>query len=93
MLEVKLKFTDHTGMFMLHCHMVEHEDDGMMTQFEVVRANPTPRPGLLRGLADALGTAYGHIAIKRNAADCWLTCFWYCICGPLGGDKVDCSAS
>jgi FtsP/CotA-like multicopper oxidase with cupredoxin domain len=44
-LEVKLKFTDHTGMYMLHCHMVEHEDDGMMTQFEVVaRADPTPRP-------------------------------------------------
>ena len=44
-LEVKLKFTDHVGMYMLHCHMVEHEDDGMMTQFEVVaRANPTPRP-------------------------------------------------
>ena len=44
--EVKLKFTDHTGMFMLHCHMVEHEDDGMMTQFEVIapRATPTPRP-------------------------------------------------
>ena len=37
-LEVKLKFTDHMGMYMLHCHMVEHEDDGMMTQFEVVRA-------------------------------------------------------
>ena len=44
-LEVKLKFTDHIGMYMLHCHMLEHEDDGMMTQFEVVsRANPTPRP-------------------------------------------------
>jgi len=42
-LEVKLKFTDHVGMYMLHCHMLEHEDDGMMTQFEVVRANPTPR--------------------------------------------------
>jgi FtsP/CotA-like multicopper oxidase with cupredoxin domain len=43
-LEVKLKFTDHVGMYMLHCHMLEHEDDGMMTQFEVVRVNPTPRP-------------------------------------------------
>jgi FtsP/CotA-like multicopper oxidase with cupredoxin domain len=43
-LEVKLKFTDHLGMYMLHCHMMEHEDDGMMTQFEVVRANPTPKP-------------------------------------------------
>ena len=44
-LELKLKFTDHTGMYMLHCHIVEHEDDGMMTQFEVVRsAAPRPRP-------------------------------------------------
>ncbi|HEY4660156.1 MAG TPA: multicopper oxidase family protein [Terriglobales bacterium] len=44
-IEVKLKFTDHLGMYMLHCHMVEHEDDGMMTQFEVVRPNnATPRP-------------------------------------------------
>jgi FtsP/CotA-like multicopper oxidase with cupredoxin domain len=43
-LEVKLKFTDHVGMYMLHCHIIEHEDDGMMTQFEVVRAAPTPRP-------------------------------------------------
>src|SRR6266446_6685538 len=44
-LEHKLKFTDHIGLYMLHCHIVEHEDDGMMTQFEVVRsAAPRPRP-------------------------------------------------
>jgi FtsP/CotA-like multicopper oxidase with cupredoxin domain len=45
-IELKLKFTDHTGMYMLHCHMIEHADDGMMAQFEVVapRAIPTPRP-------------------------------------------------
>jgi FtsP/CotA-like multicopper oxidase with cupredoxin domain len=43
-IEVKLKFTDYIGNFMLHCHMIEHADDGMMTQFEVVRATPTPRP-------------------------------------------------
>jgi spore coat protein A len=45
-IELKLKFTDHTGKYLLHCHMVEHEDDGMMAQFEVVapRAVPTPRP-------------------------------------------------
>jgi hypothetical protein len=42
-LELKLKFTDHTGVFMLHCHILEHEDDGMMTKFEVV-APPTPAP-------------------------------------------------
>ena len=44
-LELKLKFTDHVGMYMLHCHIIEHEDDGMMTQFEVVRpTSPRPRP-------------------------------------------------
>jgi len=35
-LELKLKFTDHTGIYMLHCHILEHEDDGMMTLFEVM---------------------------------------------------------
>jgi len=44
-IELKLKFTDHIGMYMLHCHIIEHEDDGMMTQFEVVRpSGPRPRP-------------------------------------------------
>jgi FtsP/CotA-like multicopper oxidase with cupredoxin domain len=45
-IELKLEFTDYTGMYMLHCHMIEHADDGMMAQFEVIasRANPTPRP-------------------------------------------------
>jgi spore coat protein A, manganese oxidase len=43
-IELKLKFTDHIGMYMLHCHIIEHEDDGMMTQFEVVRGVPSPRP-------------------------------------------------
>lgn len=45
-LELKLKFTDHLGMYMLHCHILEHEDDGMMGQFEVVAPpTPTPTPG------------------------------------------------
>lgn len=45
-LELKLKFTDHTGMYMMHCHILEHEDDGMMGQFEVVAPpTPTPTPG------------------------------------------------
>jgi FtsP/CotA-like multicopper oxidase with cupredoxin domain len=35
-LELKLKFTDHLGKYMFHCHILEHEDDGMMSQFEVV---------------------------------------------------------
>jgi blue copper oxidase len=30
------KFEDYTGIYMYHCHFLEHEDNGMMGQFEVV---------------------------------------------------------
>jgi spore coat protein A len=33
---VAAKFADYTGPFMIHCHMLDHEDHGMMAQFEVV---------------------------------------------------------
>jgi len=28
-------FTDHTGRYLFHCHILEHEDHDMMAQFEV----------------------------------------------------------
>jgi FtsP/CotA-like multicopper oxidase with cupredoxin domain len=31
------RFTDYTGKFIIHCHMLDHEDHGLMAQFEVVR--------------------------------------------------------
>jgi FtsP/CotA-like multicopper oxidase with cupredoxin domain/plastocyanin len=34
---VAARFTDFTGKFMVHCHMLDHEDDGMMATFRVVR--------------------------------------------------------
>ena len=34
---VAAKFTDFTGDFMIHCHMLDHEDDGMMATFRVVK--------------------------------------------------------
>lgn len=34
--EVISKFTDHPGRYLFHCHILEHEDNGMMAQFEVV---------------------------------------------------------
>jgi spore coat protein A len=30
-------FSDHTGKFVIHCHMLDHEDHGLMSQFQVVR--------------------------------------------------------
>jgi FtsP/CotA-like multicopper oxidase with cupredoxin domain len=34
---VAARFTDYTGRFMIHCHMLDHEDHGMMAYYEVVR--------------------------------------------------------
>jgi FtsP/CotA-like multicopper oxidase with cupredoxin domain len=34
---VAARFTDFTGDFMIHCHMLDHEDDGMMATFRVVK--------------------------------------------------------
>jgi spore coat protein A len=35
-LAVGTKFTDHLGRFLIHCHMLSHEDHAMMTTFEIV---------------------------------------------------------
>lgn len=34
--EVAVRFDDYPGLFLLHCHNLEHEDMGMMLNFEVV---------------------------------------------------------
>ena len=34
------KLSDHFGKFVVHCHMLDHEDHGLMSQFEVVPAAP-----------------------------------------------------
>ena len=39
--EVAAKLTDYLGEFMIHCHMLDHEDHGMMTNFEVVKPGTT----------------------------------------------------
>jgi spore coat protein A len=30
------RFTDYTGLYMMHCHILNHEDHEMMAQFKVV---------------------------------------------------------
>jgi FtsP/CotA-like multicopper oxidase with cupredoxin domain len=34
--KVLLRFADHTGTFMVHCHILEHEDMGLMRNIEVI---------------------------------------------------------
>jgi spore coat protein A len=34
--DVYLKFRDHLGPFVFHCHNMEHEDMAMMARFDVV---------------------------------------------------------
>jgi spore coat protein A, manganese oxidase len=49
------KFTDHLGPYMIHCHMLDHEDHGMMTTFEVVEPGQGDLPaGAVPGLPAAL---------------------------------------
>ncbi len=33
--EVLIKFTDYKGIYLFHCHNLEHEDDGMMLNFKI----------------------------------------------------------
>jgi spore coat protein A, manganese oxidase len=44
---ILVRFEDHAGLYMFHCHMLEHGDHHMMAQFEVVgpddfRSSTTP---------------------------------------------------
>ena len=41
---VGTKFTDHLGTYMVHCHMLSHEDHAMMAPFEVVAAGAGALP-------------------------------------------------
>jgi FtsP/CotA-like multicopper oxidase with cupredoxin domain len=48
-----VKFTDYTGIYLFHCHNLEHEDDGMMLNFRVndpasVETDRTARPSRYR---------------------------------------------
>ena len=32
---VLVGFTDYSGLFLYHCHMLEHEDSGLMRNYRV----------------------------------------------------------
>jgi blue copper oxidase len=55
-----MRFTDYADrdrVYMVHCHMLRHEDAGMMLQFAVV--GPDDRPGELAAVPATRHTA-GH---------------------------------
>jgi FtsP/CotA-like multicopper oxidase with cupredoxin domain len=33
--KVLMKFEDHAGLYLYHCHILEHEDMGMMRNYRV----------------------------------------------------------
>lgn len=52
---VLVRFDAQTGIFVLHCHNLEHEDDGMMQNFEVTTGTvlePTGPPLLIERTGD-----------------------------------------
>jgi FtsP/CotA-like multicopper oxidase with cupredoxin domain len=78
---VAAKFTDFTGPFMIHCHMLDHEDHGMMAQFAVVKKGSTTLPAgyhfgastsptLMHGGMDAAAVAaMGRLGSHHESAD------------------------
>ena len=61
---VLVRFTAHTGMFMVHCHNLEHEDDGMMLNFMVDGF------GSVRSGSDAAA----NLRAEPNVSDGLFTC-------------------
>jgi FtsP/CotA-like multicopper oxidase with cupredoxin domain len=53
-IELLLKFTDHLGRYVFHCHLLEHEDEMMMAQFEVVSP---PAPTRIVAVEDSVPNA------------------------------------
>jgi FtsP/CotA-like multicopper oxidase with cupredoxin domain len=56
---VGAKFTDHLGRFLLHCHMLSHEDHAMMTTFEIVAPGSGDR-AVRRNRSSARATVAGE---------------------------------
>ena len=64
---VAARFTDYTGVFMVHCHMLDHEDDGMMAQFAVV-APPISAGGRAPGTTLPAGYYEASTVVAAPAA-------------------------
>lgn len=63
---IRIPFDQFTGHFVFHCHILAHEDAGMMMTVQVRRRGQavTPPPGAAQ--------AHGHMLRSRNALICRL---------------------
>ena len=57
MLAMRTRFVDYTGLFVMHCHRLNHEDNGLMTLINVIPAIST--------YAVAVPGSRGHAAIVK----------------------------
>ena len=64
------KFTDHLGTFMIHCHMLQHEDHGMMTTFEVVKPGEGDLPAGPSSVEAALARDIADPVVRAGMAAC-----------------------
>jgi FtsP/CotA-like multicopper oxidase with cupredoxin domain len=55
---VLLRFSEYTGVYLVHCHNLEHEDMGMMSNFEVA----------ISGIVNEVNNAGDNITINPNPA-------------------------
>jgi spore coat protein A len=69
--EVAAKFDDYPGVFMIHCHMLDHEDHGMMAQFAVAKpgkkSSAVPA-GYFRGTGPAMPAALAAMPLNKALA-------------------------
>jgi Multicopper oxidase len=74
---VKSRF-DQPGLYVWHCHIVEHEDNEMMRPY-FIGPNPTvaesPTVTVDAGRAEQLGTANAKVTLEGQFADASLTDF------------------
>jgi FtsP/CotA-like multicopper oxidase with cupredoxin domain len=72
--DVVARVTDYLGSFMIHCHMLDHEDHGMMATFEVVKpgsATTSPLPAVHPALHSAHALSGQPLSvIARDATWC-----------------------
>ena len=64
---VAAKFSDHLGRYVIHCHMLDHEDGGMMTAWEVVKPGAGTETTLTAHEQGRVDTVLGAMSANPGA--------------------------